>query len=399
MKILLALIISLFILFPFGQLNRLSMVFLGPEVNLYLTDLVIASLVGYWLFWKLARKSKLTLPPLAKPIFLFSALAFLSLFFNAPLLSGREVLVSGLYLARWITYAGLYFVISDLIRSPKGKKQNLKKLIASLLIGAGVASAVFGLFQYVLLPNTKFLKYLGWDPHYYRAIGTFLDPGFLGMILVLSLILLIDRYWQKIVKPKKLFMIPYSLFIILYTALALTHSRSSYLAYLVGMTVIAWIKKAPRFLLMVVLIGGLTLLILPQPPGEGGKLGRTYTIEARIRNWQQSLIIAKDQPFLGVGFNAYRYAQRDYGFLEDGWQVSHAGAGADSSLLFVLATTGILGTSAYLWLWRKILKTNHLAVLASSLALLTHSFFNNSLFYPWIMAWMWILLAIDQKRA
>jgi hypothetical protein len=100
-----------------------------------------------------------------------------------------------------------------------------------------------------------------------------------------------------------------------------------------------------------------------------------------------------------VGFNAYRYAQRDYGFLEEErWQLSHAGAGADSSLLFVLATTGILGLGAYLKIWLKVLeksgsKKNRLLVLTVLGVLLSHSLFLNSLFYPWIMAWLWLVLA------
>lgn len=400
MNILLVLIISLFVLFPLGQLNRLPSTVMGvrligyPEVNAYLLDLVVAGLGGFWFIWKLVRKSKFVLPPLAKPIFIFLIFAFLSLMINTPLLSGREVVVAGLYLARWIVYAGLYFVISDLVRQPGKQRTKTKNLITRLLIGAGSVSAIFGLWQYFFLPNTKFLKYLHWDPHYYRVIGTFLDPAFLGMIIVLTLILLIAHFWQEITKPKKLFIVPYSLFLIDYLALALTYSRSSYLAYLVGMGTLAWVKKTPKFFMIILLMGILTLLVLPQPSGEGGKLERTYTIEARVKNWHQSLTIISDHPLLGVGFNAYRYAQRDYGFLVDDWQASHAGAGADSSLLFVLATTGILGFGAYLWLWGKTLKTDSLVILASSTALLVHSFFNNSLFYPWIMVWMWALLGV-----
>ncbi len=397
MNMVIFLVLFYLFLFPFGQLNRLPVEFLGSEVNLYLTDIVATGAVSCWLGWKLVKRKKFVFPLLTKPIFLFSGLAFLSLIFSSPLLSGREVVVSGLYLIRWLVYAGFYFLISDLVNQPKKKKLRSKRLILNLLIGAGTILAIFGFLQYFFLPNTKFLKYLHWDPHYYRLIGTFLDPAFLGMILVLSLILLVFKYWQEITRPKKSLPI-YCLLPVLYLALILTHSRSSYLAYLVGMGVIAWKKKAVKFFLAVLLIFILTLSFLPQPEGEGGKLTRTYTIDARIRNWQQSLVIARDHFLLGVGFNTYRYAQRRYGFLEEDWQFSHAGAGADSSFLFVLATTGIFGLSAYLWLWLKILKINAVVIQASALALLTHSLFSNSLFYPWIMAWLWILVGIFQKK-
>lgn len=397
MKIVNALLFGYLILFPFGQLTRLPLSLAGaPEIHVYLIDLIVAGLVGSWLGWKLVKRSKFILPPLAKPIFFFSLIAFLSLVFNAPLLTNREVVVSSLYLFRWMAYAGIYFVIIDVRKYFNELKWDS---ISRYLLVVGVAVAVFGLIQYVLWPDLRPLETLAWDPHFYRVVSTFLDPGFTGLILVLTLILLIIIYWQKFLKKKSLFTLHYSLFTILYIALALTYSRSSYLAYFVGMGVIAWRKKALKFFLTVLLLGIVTLLVLPRPAGEGGKLGRTYSIEARIENWKHALIIARYHPLVGVGFNAYRFAQKDYGFLEkDEWQVTHAGAGADSSLLFVFATTGILGLFAYLWLWLRILQTKKLIILASAVALLTHSLFLNSLFYPWVMAWMWILVGELENR-
>lgn len=417
MKLIKRLIFLYFLIFPLGQLTRLPLSALGgqliklPEVHIYLTDLAIAGLVGYWLGWKLVKRSKFVSPPLTSPIFLFSGFAFLSLVFNTPLLSGREVGVAGLYLVRWIVYAGVYFVVYDLIHNPKVKTLNLNPptggQILSLLIGAGVVSAIFGLLQYFFLPDTRFLYYSGWDEHYYRLIGTFLDPGFTGMIYVLALILLISFYWEEFSKKKSLFTMPalrdsfgmhFSLVAICYLALVLTYARSAYLAYLVSMGVIALKKKAPKFFVTVFLILLATILFLPRPSSEGVQLERKASTFARVSNWQRTIKIAKDYPLFGVGFNAYRYAQRDYGFLGEDWQVSHAGAGADSSLLFVLATTGIFGFGAYFWLWWKILKTHNLIVIASAFALLVHSLFNNSLFYSWIMAWMWVLLGVFSRR-
>lgn len=382
-------------LFPFGQLTRLPVPSIkAPEIHLYLTDLALTGLVACWLGWKLLRRGKFILPPLAKPIFFFSFFALLSLLINTPLLSGREVVVSGLYLARWLVYAGLYFVVFDI----KERFKWLKPVdLLNFLISIGVTIALFGLVQYFLWPDLKALRVLEWDPHYYRVVGTFLDPGFTGMLLALTLILVVIKcadtssgHWSN---RRWLFFGG----LIAYIALALTYSRASYLAYLTGMGIIAWMKKAPKFFLTIFLVGALTLLILPRPAGEGGKLGRRYSIEARIRNWQNSLVIIRDNPIIGVGFNTYRYAQRDYGFLEeDKWEMTHAGAGADSSLLFVFATTGILGLIAYLWLWWKIIQTKNLIILASAAALLAHSFFLDSLFYSWIMAWMWILLGVFQ---
>lgn len=388
-KVIISLLFVFLVLFPFGQLTKIPLGFLNlPEVHLYLTDVVLFFLVLGWVSWRFLReKRKYQLPPLAKPIFLFIALAGLSLAVNSPLFSGREVGVGFLYLLRWIFYAGLYFVIFDLKK--KFKCLNWKNIRCFLII-IGSAVGVFGLIQYFLWPNLKALEVLQYDPHFYRVVGTFLDPGFTGLILVFTLLLIIDRWF----KEKKKWLIP--LFLVIYSALALTYSRASWLVFLLAVFLVAYFKKSWKFLLVILVLMGVTYFLLPRPAGEGGKIERTYTIEARLINYQQVLMIAKEHPFFGVGFNTYRYVQRNYGFLNvEEWQVSHAGGGADASWLFVLATTGAFGFLSYLWLWGRALKEakKKTIVLVSLLALIIHSFFLNSLFYPQIMAWFWLLLA------
>jgi len=396
-KLITALLFCYLVLFPFGQLNRLPIsLFQSPEIRFYLTDLVMFLLILTWGIWRfLLIKKKYTLPPLTKPIFLFLMIAIISLIVNSSRLSIRELFVSGLYLLRWIVYAGLYFVLIDL----KDRFNYLKwSSMVNYLIVLGAMTAIFGLVQYLIWPDIGFLEVFGYDPHYFRLVGTFFDPGFVGIILVLTLILLVVSNWEKIGVFKMKNLPVHCLLFTVYCSLALTYSRSSYLAYLMGMGVIAFIKKAPRFFLIILFIGALTLLILPrQSGGEGIRLERTSTIQARAGSWRNALIISRDHPLIGVGFNAFRYAQRDYGFLKERWQESNAGAGADSSLLFVLATTGIIGFLTYLGIWWKILRIGNLTILASALAILIHSLFLNSLFYPWVMAWMWILLAKENK--
>jgi len=380
--------------FPLGQLTRLPLPIESfPEIHLYLTDILIALLVSAWFGGKLIRKEKFAKPPLWVPISLFSLICLASLAFNAPLLSSGEVVVAFLYLIRWLVYAGIYFVVYDLTKNLKLKTKNL----LSLLVIVGLVTAVFGLLQYLFLPDTRFLEKYGWDPHYYRVIGTFLDPGFLGLIFVLSLIIVVVKIFQEKKLRKKLIGVG----VIIYLALALTYSRASYLAYSLAMGITAWRQRSTKFAFFVLIIGIVTIFLLPRPGGEGVRLERESTIRARILNWQQSFAIIEDNLLFGVGFNTYRYIQDKYlAWPEGELEISHAGAGADSSLLFVLATTGIFGLGAYLWIWikalvlslKKINKPQNQIALASILAILIHSFFVNSLFYPWVMAWLWIVL-------
>ncbi len=394
-KIIEGLFFAYLVLFPFGQLARLPIEIWGlPEVRVYLTDIILALLLLSWGASRfILKKKRYQFPPLALPLFSFATMALLSLGWATPLLSNREVATSSLYLLRWVTYAGLYLVLFDT------KKELFKKTNPlNLLMISGLFVTLFGFVQYFLIPDLKPLETLHWDPHFYRLVSTFLDPGFTGIILSLTLIININVLFEK--KKNKWLILSGAL---TYLALILTHSRSAYLAFITAMGITAFLRRKASLFLLAILVLALSLALLPQPAGEGGKLTRTYTITDRFQSWQNALTIIKDHPILGVGFNTYRYIQRDYGFLEEeDWQESHGAAGTDSSLLFIWATTGLLGLASYLWFliragglaYEQKKKTIGIIALASLGTIVIHSFFLNSLFYPWVMGWLMILLAL-----
>jgi O-antigen ligase len=282
--------------------------------------------------------------------------------------------VGGLYLLRFAIYASLFWTVQKLF-----KPSQIGKVITVL----GLTLVITGLGQYLLLPDVRFLKILGWDDHYYRVVGTLLDPGFMGIMLVLFLVFL-SEYKDRAHKL---------LWVVTYISLLLTYSRSSYLAYLVAMTFVAYKNKSIKFLLITWTILILSVPILPRASsGEGVKLERTSSIQARLDNWRNSLFIIKDNPITGVGFNTYRYAQKQYGFISDSdWQTTHAGAGADSSLLFVGATTGLIGLMCYLLYLSTLWKYEKMR--PALLAILVHSWFLNSLFYPFVLVFLALFMA------
>ena len=371
------LLLLYFGLFPFGQLTKIP---LGiPEINLYLTDIIVGILGGLGILG--IMRGKRPRPPLFKPMSLFLLIAGFSLAVNISRFQPREIIISSLYLVRLIAYFGFYLT---------AYRFRKKIIFKNCLIVAGLAAAIFGLIQYFMMPNMTPLTIFEWDPHYYRLVGTFLDPGFTGIILVLTLILLITSQLNAI---------GYWLLAIGYLSLALTYSRASYLAFLASMTVLSLRRKSLRLLGTIIIIMVITIIILPRKSGgEGIRLERTTSVQARIGNWQQAWSIFRKYPLIGVGFNTYRYAQKNAGLLDEKWQVSHSGAGADSSLLFVLATTGMLGVFGMLGLLGKIWQISRgksTVVLASMSAVLVHSFFLNSLFYPWVLGWLMVILAED----
>jgi len=350
-----------------GNYYKLS--FFSSDVHVSILDISVLILT-------LASK-KIVIP---KPLLLFLVIGVISLipaiFYFGPLAS----LVGLMYLIRFGLYSLFFMVISKLLSA---------KDLSRLTMILGITFVITAWAQYLFFPDIRTLQIANWDAHYYRVVGTLFDPGFLGIILLFFLIFLLNF---KELKYKILWGITYLAFV-------LTYSRSSFLAFFVATGFIAWRQKSGKFLLGMWLLMAVTLPLLPRASdGEGVKLERTNSIQARIDNWRNSLIIFRDHPIIGVGFNTYRYAQKQYGFLtENKWLSSHAGAGADSSILFVLATTGLVGLFSYLYYLKSLWGYSHLQIYL--VPLLVHSLFLNSLFYPFVLVWIGLIIAGKSQLA
>lgn len=367
--------------FLFGNVYKFS--FFSQDVHLSLLDTVVIllTILIIALKHKLITKKLVAYRILFKPLLVFSGFSLASLLIMGSGYGSTALVVGFFYWARWNFYS-VFFILLSCYLSNQSKFR--------LLTILGLGTAALGLLQYWAFPDVRNLAVSEWDPHYFRIVGTFLDPGFTGLILVFTLILISLRPF----KSQLLNLLAWGG---TYLALALTYSRSSYLAYLIAMAYLAWVRKSKLFFLLVVFLFLLTLSLLPRSSGgEGVNLERTSSIQARITNWQHSLKIISDHPSLGVGFNTYRYAQANYGFLDSSkWLVSHAGAGADSSLLFVAATTGLVGLIVYLWYLSSLCRFP--AVRYYLFPLLVHSFFLNSLFYPPVLLWLALLLTASKS--
>ncbi|MCL4389891.1 MAG: O-antigen ligase family protein [Patescibacteria group bacterium] len=345
------LIILLLAIFPFGKV-------------LPVNDFVVAGVVG--VFFLTHRRWPKT--PLIRPILFFLGAALFSLLFNIRNFSLAQLGTAALYPLRWAVYAGLYFVF----------READKNIVRRWLLITISIIAVFGLAQFIFVPDLRFLHFFGWDDHYFRLVSTFLDPGFTGAILVLGLVL---AYFYQ---PAFVFLF--------FPALLLTYSRASYLMFLISFAAVAWYKRSFKIIMMAVLALLIALPLLPKSAGEGTNLERTTSADARLVNWQQAISVWKTSPVFGVGFDTYRYTT-------GASAQSHAGAGVDSSLLLVLATTGIVGEAAYLFLLWSMWQagSNSLLFRVALLGVVIHSFFDNTLFYPAVMEIVWILLALGSS--
>lgn len=316
-----------------------------------------------------------TIPFFIKVGIVFAAICTLSLILTPLHLTPPEYLNSFLYTLRF----GLYLFVGLLVF-----KNPLRMLQIS-----GVALAILGLFQFIFLPDLRFLEAFGWDPHYYRTVSTFLDPNFLGAYLVLVLIAVTQN-----IKGKS-----WLIFSLLYIILMTTFSRSSYLMFLVSFTTLSFLTHSKKlFILSTSLFLGLMLgfYIYTQLVTIPHGVDRNASASYRLGTWQQGLTVFEKSPILGVGFNSYRYAIREYGLGNIQFLNARGSTTNDFSLLYVLATTGILGLISYLFFIGSIFSKKSIISTCFLAGLLVHSIFNNSLFYPPILIWI-IILAAQKK--
>lgn len=346
------------IVFPFGQLFKIG------QINIFDTLIVLLAVVA------LLQKSKF--PNWYKYFAYFLLSCVFGLILNYSLFS----IHSAIYLLRLWSYSMISVYIYSYVFD--------RKTILYSLITISLASATLGWLQYLIWPDLTFLKYLGWDDHFLRMVGTFLDPTYLGLILVLGVILSLKNKM-------------YLATIFLSLSVLFTYSRSSYLILFV-VFLFNFIKnkeslliRSKKFLLLNSLF--LIIFLLPKNIGEGTTLTRTVSGNSKLINYMETIEIIKKSPVLGVGFNNICKAREVY--LRDTNTESHGCNGADSSILFLIATTGVVGLILFVNFIIKIPASY--ALVTSFVVVLIHSLFANSLFYPHIMFWLFALLGLETK--
>ena len=377
----------LFFLFAFvgGQIFSVSF---GSGVRVSLLDIAVAVFV-------FVNVIRMNIQPVQVKMWLksfgpFIAVALLSLILHLFTLPLRDLTISSLYLIRFGLYAAIVLVISG------ESKANKQRYLIGLWSG-GVAIGLLGLMQYFLYPNLRNLAYLGWDPHEFRLFSTLLDPNFAAIILVLTLILSTQMIQHKNTLWRKFVIVASGLCLV---ALLLTYSRGGYLAF--GGALIYWalLNKKIKEMLLVGLFFGSALLILPRPGGEGVNLLRTMSIGSRLKNSQEAIEIFAKSPIIGVGFDTLRFIRGQTEIVVGTGELSHSGAGFHNSFLFILATTGIIGLLSYVWLWKSVLREAYKSgqielIILSLVAVSVHSLFDNSLFFPAAMLWLWVIAGVN----
>lgn len=346
---------------PFGQLLLLSP--LTSSVRLHLLDILSFGIVIFVLIYKKDRQ-KLTHLLEFKALILFLLISIFSFLINS------RSIVSLLYMCRLIVYLILLIKVTNTSLTKYRKYINLSVGLFILL----------SFVQYLFIPDTRNLRLLGYDDHYYRLIGAFLDPNYTGAVLSIISLYLVN---QKKNVLKLLSIIPL-------VGLMLTYSRGSYLAFLVGLFLLI-LLKLPKKALLIIPLFILLLIVIPKPFGEGGNLLRTFSIESRLNSINTGISLIKAKPVFGWGYDRAKNISSSV--------IPYLSGGIDNSFIFIAVNTGIFGLVAFLWFLKSLIQKTDPAGLAMISVILIHSFFNNTLLYPWILVSLGVLLSVSRVKA
>ncbi len=269
----------------------------------------------YLMQWMTGRRRRLTLTPAHGPILVFMGLSVFS--FVAGLPNGPLTTNLMRQFAELLVNMALCFVVVDHIDS----WDKLGRLARVIVLG-GTAAAVLGIVFYVMAPETAnrllnalavfgypggdVLRYIEDDPaQAQRAIGTAVDPNFLGGVLATVGGLLAPQVLSR--KPLlRSRLLSLGAFGVIVGCLVLTYSRGAMVGLAIGVALVALLRY--RRLLLVLAVAAAAVLILPAARDYvlhflEGVQGQDLATQMRFGEYKDALILIQRYPLLGVGFS------------------------------------------------------------------------------------------------
>lgn len=383
-KIVNALVFVFIILASMGQLIRIPINLGDSSFTLHPIDLISLSFAivfmckrGWqWTTWRLFTPT-------------IAALAF-SLVMSLTVFAPLQVTYGGLYLLRLVSYFAMFVVIQHLVKSKKINDLILKSVvISSLFVG------LLGFVQYIIVYDTRTIGVWGWDYHLGRLISTHLDPNFSGLILTLGIVISTGLYFKERSRYVLLSMVT------LLPAFALTYSRSSYLSLIFAFATLTFLlrKNVIKFVAVALMIIAMIFIVLPKGDSIGVKLDRKDSIYMRFDNFNETSQIWHKYPLFGVGYNNICTSRTEMGYKSG----LHSCGGADNSIMFILATSGVVGLMMFVFMGSEMINLSRKDIygfifLSCLVAVFVHSMFINSAFYPWILGYMALIGAVGVKE-
>ena len=291
-------VIAILVALAFGQLTRIN---LSPQIAFYFHDcLILFFIVTALTFY---RQKLCDIRTKIKRKTIWWGLLFLGWIALGWWPWSRQTLVAILYSLRLTTYIFFWWLVGRL-------RVFSAQAWSKVLLWFWSGCALLGVTQYLFWPDTRFLENLGWDDHYYRLIGTWFDPAFTALNFVFALIYINNSTMSRQLCSRRCR--PY-LTLLFGVCLALTFSRSSFLALGIVMTAVTWLRRPalrPKKWSQRLLLSGFTGLLLlifawlaRKQPSDSTNLLRTNSIMIRAVMFHKQLgsLVGRDW-LLGRGF-------------------------------------------------------------------------------------------------
>lgn len=403
---------AFFLLLPFGRLLSISLATNERKsAPVSMVDGVILALLVVYVLQRLAtHRFPFLRTPGGAAGTLFAGWAALSLFVNIEYydLNSNQMVVSGLYLVRWIEYLIVFFVVYEWADT----RARAEKVV-HWLVGGMLGFCIFGIVQSAFLPDFAFIvypdarPYVDYDPQGHRLVSSLLDPniaaGYILPATMLGASFMLNglRRWRWVLGIGVI-------------ATILTLSRGGAVAFLAGFIYLLATRKFQHrsAVIAILAIAGLTLAAYPLLEQEIVSRVRFSVTDAsalsRIEDWERLLRVIADNPVFGIGFNTLGFLSTRYGWMRD----SASAFGGAGDLLIFASLTGIVGLAIYIGLlWRMFAAQAALSsksndawnkaygsgVQAAMIAVLVGSCFSSLLTYPQIMATLWVLWAVSYR--
>jgi len=373
-----------------GSLGRISF-FASGQGTIYLFEPFIALYVAHWFWLHRGQWQKLIRSALARAVMLFIAVLEVGIITGFTQYTLWQNTVAILYLGRLSMYLlALIVVAYELKHRADTHLSRYFNKYTMLVVAVSVV-------QFIFFPSLWPIRPMGWDPHLFRMVGTIFDVSVAASVYGLL-------FWRTalaagLTRRFRIFGVS-----VLGLCLLLTFSRSAYLAMIVAgpsllvMQPTYWRALQRRSVIIggiatLLAVVGLFAFVSMKGEGEGLNLLRTSTISSRANDYREGLIIYREHPVLGVGYNRIRaHKSTGYEVVEGVRSLNHAGAAFHSSFLTILVTGGALGLLAFLYLLYQVASISpmlRIQVIFLSVA----SLFDNVLLHPIILALLLLSVA------
>ncbi len=342
-------------------------------------DIGQLALFGLLLVWVVTRAAsgrelRLRLSKVQAPV---------ALFVGAVALSIPGAVAPGNALAeafKWVAVLLLISLCLDLFR-----RDDASWLVAGVVLAGGV-QAIVGLYEFFGGSGVEHLRIL--DDTHFRAFGTFGQPNPFGAFMGITLAMAIGaalgylfelqrafQHRQGLRSVAALNVLGFAFYAamaaLILAGLLASWSRGAWMGFVVSTGVMVFFvpRSLIRSVLLVAILAPLAIIAWSNgwvPESISSRLvgfseelvtvtdvrgveltDSNYAVTERIAHWQSALEMARDHPWLGVGFDNYEAAYSAYALME--WQnpLGHA----HNYYLNLLAETGIVGLGAYLLAW------------------------------------------------